>query len=165
MKNKEFFSQSETNKELFTPSSTTSWVLIFLILFGLMLTSLTINAQSINKKVAFAPEITEAYIIKEFTAKVVNNKIYFRFLLIDNRENTNYTLESSSNGTDFYAVKLKEGFKSPNGIPLLYCYSLDLHEFSDNTYRIRMDSDDGGEYSSALEFNSIDNLELSAQKN
>ena len=101
--------------------------------------------------------------IKEFTAKIVDNKIYFRFLIIDILENTNYTLESSSNGTDFYTIKLKEGFKSPNGIPLLYCYSIDLHSFSDNSYRIRIDSDNREEYSSIIEFNTIDNLALTAQ--
>lgn len=153
------------DQELFSPANSRSWVIIFTILLGLMLASLTINAQSLNQKIAFTPEITDDYIVKEFTAKVANNKIYFRFLLVDNRYNTNYTLESSSNGTDFYAVKLKEGFKSPNGVPLLYCYSIDLHEFSDNTYRIKIDSDDGDEYSSIIEFNKIHNIALTAQNN
>jgi len=153
------------NKELLSATSSTSWLLVFTLLFGLLLTSLTINAQSINQKETFNSAVINDCTIKEFTAKVVNNKIYFRFLVVENRDNTNYTLEASTNGDDYSPILQKEGFKSPNGTPLLYCYSLDLHDFSDNTYRIRRVTPDGVSFSNSIEFNDIDNLSLTAQKN
>ena len=153
------------DKKILSATSSTNWVLIFTVLLGLLLTSLTINAQSITQKATFNSETIDGCSIKEFTAKVVNNKIYFKFLIVENRDNTNYTLEASANGEDFYPVLEKEGFKSPNGIPLLYCYSLDLHDFSDDVYRIKRVTPEGDSFSNSIEFNAIDNLTITAQKN
>ncbi len=165
MKNNDFFTNEIRPKVILSSNLSTSWLLIFVILLGLMLTSLNINAQSISEKVSFNSENTNNFIVKEFTAKVVDNKIYFRFLIVENMENTNYILESSTNDSDFFPVIEKEGFKSPNRIPLLYCYSLDLHDYSDNVYRIKRITPDGISYSSNIEFNAIENLTLSAQVN
>ena len=151
------------NKDIFTPASSKNWIIVFSVLFLLMITSLSINAQIVVKKITFKPDATDDYVIKSFTATEVNNKVYFKFLVLENRYNTNYILESSSNGTDFYAVQLKEGFKSPNETPLLYCYSIDLNNLNDKTYRIRRDSSDGVNYTASLEIeNEI--LPLSVQK-
>ncbi len=153
------------NKELLVATSSTSWLLVFTLLFGLLLTSLTINAQSINQKETFNSAAIDDCTIKEFTAKVVGNKIYFKFLIVENLEQTNYTLEASTSGDDYSPILQKEGFKSPNGVPLLYCYSLDLHENSDKIYRIRRVSPEGDNFSATIEFNAIENLSLTAQKN
>ncbi|MBL4594712.1 MAG: hypothetical protein JKX68_12990 [Flavobacteriales bacterium] len=146
------------NQGILSPSNSRSWVIIFVILMGLMLTTVTINAQSINGKVAFNDDEVNDYVVKYFKVKKVNNKLYFKFLVLENRSNANYTLESSANGTDFSAVKLKQGFKSPNGVPLLYCYSVDLNNLNDTTYRIRRDSPDGINYSSIIEMDNSPNL-------
>ena len=85
--------------------------------------------------------------------------------MIENNFETNYTLESSSNGTDFFAVQLKEGYKSPSGVPLLYCYSVNLNDLDDKTYRIRRDSPYGINYSYVIEMSNSVNPNLSAQSN
>ena len=151
--------------QLLSATSSSSWFLVFTILMGLLLTSLTINAQNVVEKATFNVAATDDCTIKEFSAKVVNNKIYFRFLVIENIANTNYTLETSTNGEDFNPVLEKEGFKSPNNTPLLYCFSIDLHDFSDNIYRIRRVTPDGDSFSNRIEFSVIDNLTITAQKN
>ena len=145
------------------PSKSINWIIIFFILFGLMLTTITVKAQAIEKKVTFTPDITDNHIVKYFKVKEVSNKLYFKYLVLENEYNTSYTLESSSNGNEFYAVQLKEGFKSPKGVPLLYCYSVDLNQLNDKSFRIRRDSPDGVEYSSVIETGNSQNL--SAQKN
>ena len=152
-----------SNQKTLSPANSLSWVIVFIILMGLMLATLTINAQSIVKKTTFSSEITDDYIIKYFKVKEISNKLYFKFLVLENRENTNYTLESSSNGAEFYAVQLKQGFKSPSGAPLLYCYTVDLNQLNNKSYRIRRDSPEGIEYSPTIEIDNSPNL--SAQKN
>jgi len=153
------------NKTHLPASSDSNWIIIFTILFFLLILSISTNAQSMSKKTTFTSEITSDYIVKEFSAKEINNAIYFKFLVLENREDVNYTLESSSNGVDFYPVKLKEGFKSPNNYPLLYCYSIDLTILSDKTFRIKMDSKESINYSSVIELKNMIDQNLSAQKN
>ena len=153
------------HQEILTSSSSKNWIIVFAILTGLLLTTVTVSAQSIEEKNNFGPEITSDFIVKSFKVKEVNNKLYFKFLILENNIDADYTLESSSNGTDFYAVQLKEGFKSPNGVPLLYCYSVDLNQLNDNTYRIRRDSSNGINYSTVIVRNNVMNTNLSAQKN
>ena len=148
------------NQERTSPAS---WLIVIIVLVGLLFGATSINAQVLNEKNVFSPETTSDYLVKDFKVKEASNKLYFKFLIVENRLDTKYTLESSSNGTDFYAVELKEGFKSPNEVPLLYCYSVDLNQVNDNTYRIRRDSPDGTSYSSAIERASTINASLSAQ--
>ena len=150
---------------ILNPSSSKNWIIVFSILIGLMLATVSINAQSITSKVAFNDNETVDHLIKYFNVKEVNNTLYFNYLVVENRVHTAYTLESSSNGTDFYTVQLKEGFKSPSGVPLLYCYSVDLNVLNDRTYRIRRDSPDGINYSTVINRDVFVNPTLSAQNN
>ena len=151
--------------EIISSESSKSWLIVFVLLIGLLLGSLKMNAQSLSKRTVFNEQITSDYIINDFKVKEINNKLYFKFLVLENQYNTTYTLESSTNGKDFYAVQLKEGFKSPNGTPLLYCYTVDLNQLNDKSYRIRRDSDDGKEYSTVINLNNVVSPSLSAQNN
>lgn len=153
-----------TNNKSNLSVSGTSWVLIFTILLGLLIISSNIHAQAISKKIAFTPELTDNYVVKEFSMKEVNNKLYFRFLILENNQDVNYTLESSLNGTDFYPVQLKQGFQSPTGVPLLYCFVVDLNVLNDNVYRIKRTSPEGEEFSSFIEVNDHDLVFSSGNK-
>ncbi len=151
------------NQEKLSSTSDKHWIIVFVVLIGLMFVTVSVNAQAVNGKVVFNGDETNDYVMKSFKVKEVNNKLYFKFLVLENRLNTTYTLESSSNGDDFYAVQLKDGFKSPNGTPLLYCYAVDLNKLNDKVYRIRRDSPDGVNYSSLIERDNVINPSLSAQ--
>jgi hypothetical protein len=139
------------------------WILIFPFLFVLLFVSSNIKAQLVNEKMDFNSVTTNDYVVKEFTVKEVNDKLYFRFLVVESETNISYTLESSSNGKDFYPVNLKEGFKSPNNVPLLYCYSTNADKLYKQIYRIKRESIDGDSYSSLLKINDIENLVLLEQ--
>lgn len=98
----------------------------------------------------FTEKPSEEFVIKQFTAVQHQDKIYFKFLIVENRVNVNYVLESSTNGVDFVEVQKKEGFKSPNEIPLLYCYTIDEIDKKVKAYRIRLESINTIEYSSRV---------------
>jgi len=150
-------------KVLSFPSNKFS-LITYSFFIGLMFTSMAFNAQAINEKMTFEDDNIADHVIKYFKAKKINNKLYFKFLVLENRFHTTYALESSENGTDFYNVQKKEGFKSPIGTPLLYCYSIDLTRLSKNKYRIKRTSEDGINYSSIIEMNNPINPELSVLK-
>ena len=107
-----------------------------LVLFSLItLTVTSINAQSINEKHIFNISPSPDYLIEYFKAIELNKILYFKFLIRENNDNIAYVLESSVNGAEFKSTQIKEGFKSPHGVPLLYCYS---EKLTDNTtYRIK----------------------------
>jgi hypothetical protein len=148
-----------------TATSSNQWLITFVFLFIMMFISVSINAQSLIQKEIFNAKYEKDYEIKKFEVKEVNNKLYFKYIVLENQSNTLYTLESSINGVDFYAVQLKEGSKSPKDIPLLHCYSVNLDDLNDNEYRIRRDSPDGVEYSTILDVSNTNQHFLSAQKN
>ncbi len=84
---------------------------------------------------------TNLYNVKSFTVKEINNTAYFKFLIVENDDNAVYVLESSINGVDFIPVNLKEGFKSPNNTPLLYCFSINKESnVKGNYYRVKRKS-------------------------
>ena len=120
------------------------------ILIILWSSNIRLGAQSISNKVDFTEKPSEEFVIKQFTAVQHQDKIYFKFLIVENRVNVNYVLESSTNGVDFVEVQKKEGFKSPNEIPLLYCYTIDEIDKKVKAYRIRLESINTIEYSSRV---------------
>ena len=69
--------------------------------------------------------------------------MYFNFLIVENNDNIGYVLESSVNDSKFKSIQIKEGFKSPDGKPLLYCYSEKLTINENTSYRIKRISSDG----------------------
>lgn len=111
-----------------------------------------LRAQSVTTKVTF--EAVPEYVVKQFTAKHIQNKFYFKFLIQENREDVAYVLESSLDGVNFNEVAIKEGVKSPNKQPLLYCYIVDATTISDRIFRIKMMSDEVVTYSSLLNLSS-----------
>jgi len=124
--------------------------IISFILIILWSSNIRLGAQSISNKVDFTEKPSEEFVIKQFTAVQHQDKIYFKFLIVENRVNVNYVLESSTNGVDFVEVQKKEGFKSPNEIPLLYCYTIDEIDKKVKAYRIRLESINTIEYSSRV---------------
>jgi len=124
--------------------------IISFILIILWSSNIRLGAQSISNKVDFTEKPSEEFVIKQFTAVQHQDKIYFKFLIVENRVNVNYVLETSTNGVDFVEVQKKEGFKSPNEIPLLYCYTIDEIDKKVKSYRIRLESINTIEYSSRV---------------
>ncbi|NCP44944.1 MAG: hypothetical protein COW67_11705 [Flavobacteriales bacterium CG18_big_fil_WC_8_21_14_2_50_32_9] len=124
--------------------------IVSFILIILWSSNIRLGAQSISNKVDFTEKPSEEFVIKQFTAVQHQDKIYFKFLIVENRVNVNYVLESSTNGVDFVEVQKKEGFKSPNEIPLLYCYTIDEIDKKVKAYRIRLESINTIEYSSRV---------------
>lgn len=109
-----------------------------------------LRAQSVTTKVTF--EAVPEYVVKQFSANHIQNKFYFKFLILENREGADYVLESSSNGVDFNEVATKEGVKSPNNQPLLYCYIVNDIAISDRIFRVRISSNKEVTYSNLLDF-------------
>ena len=138
-------------------------ILIIVPLFALILCATSISAQIVEDKIGFDQERINDFTVKYFKVKEVNNTLYFKFLVLEYRANTAYVLESSSNGVDFDSVKMKQGYKSPNNVPLLYCYSVHLNNLAANTYRIKRISPDGNDYSEEIHMNSLTIQNLSAQ--
>jgi len=79
-------------------------------------------------------EELSSYDVKSFTVQEVNNKAYFKFLIVEGDDNTSYTLETSMNGIDFSPINIKEGFKSPNNTPLLYCFTVNKENNTNGSY-------------------------------
>jgi hypothetical protein len=113
------------------------------LLISILITS-TLSAntgQSIKTKSTTNLNNSISSAIEYFKVMEINKKLYFKFLIVENKDNVAYVLESSENGTDYSSIQIKEGFKSPNKTPLLYCYS---EKLIDNTsYRIKRVSFDG----------------------
>ena len=117
-----------------------------------------LRAQSVINKVSF--EATPEYVVKQFTAKHIQNKFYFKFLIQDNREEIKYVLESSKDGVNFSEVAIKEGVKSPNNQPLLYCYIVNGEVVRDRFFRVKIISNEEVNYSNLLDFSPITNQPL-----
>ena len=140
-----------------------------LFIFFLMI-SFNINAQSIIEKVDFSDDYTKNYDIKEFSCTQVESKAYFKFIISENRDNLKYVLESSENGIVFFVEKEKDGFKSPNGISLLYCFSVNTsNNFDTKFFRIKMMNGENYDYSTTIKLlenkSTQNNTLLSTQNN
>ena len=122
----------------------------FHIIFFLMI-SFNINAQSIIEKVDFSDNYAKNYDIKEFSCTQVESKAYFKFIISENRDDIKYVLESSENGITFFVEKEKEGFKSPNGIALMYCFSVNTkNNLGTRFFRIKIIDGENYDYSSTI---------------
>lgn len=119
---------------------------------------INLERQTVTNKVTF--EATPEYVVKQFTAKHIQNKFYFKFLIQENREDADYVLESSIDGINFNEVATKEGVKSPNNQPLLYCYIVDDTTISDRIFRVRITSNEEVTYSNLLDFSFTTNRAL-----
>lgn len=127
------------------------------LLFLITLAVTTINAQSINKENSTSPD----YFIEYFKVTELNNVLYFNFLIIENNNNIGYVLESSVNESEFQSIQIKQGVKSPNRVPLLYCYSEKLMNNENTTYRIKRISADGNiNYSFPITINNSSRSEI-----
>ena len=121
-----------------------------LFIFFLMI-SFNINAQSIIEKVDFSDNYSKNYDIKEFSCTQVESKAYFKFIISENRDDIKYVLESSENGIAFFVEKKKDGFKSPNGIALMYCFSVDTRNNLDTRFfRIKIMNGENYDYSPTI---------------
>ncbi len=121
-----------------------------LFIFFLMI-SFNINAQSIIEKVDFSDNYTKNYEIQEFSCTQVESKAYFKFIISENRDDIKYVLESSGNGIAFVVEKEKDGFKSPNGIALMYCFSVDTrNNLGTRFFRIKIMDGENYDYSPTI---------------
>lgn len=117
----------------------------------LLIISFNINAQSLIEKVNFSDDYTKNYEIQEFSCTQVESKSYFKFIISENRDDIKYILESSENGISFFVEKEKEGFKSPNGTPLMYCFSVDSKNNLDTRFfRIKIMNGENYDYSPTI---------------
>jgi hypothetical protein len=134
-------------------NSTFSKIITRLVLFSLIiLTIKSIDAQTINEENSLSSD----YFIEYFKAIELNKKLYFKFLIQENNDNIAYVLELSENGNEFKSIQIKEGFKSPNETPLLYCFSEKITDNENSTYRIKRISNDGViDYSCPIIINKI----------
>lgn len=120
------------------------------IIFFLMI-SFNINAQSIIEKVDFSDNYSKNYVITEFSCSQVESKAYFKFIISENRDDIKYILESSVNGIDFFVEKEKEGFKSPNGIALMYCFTVNTkNNLHTRYFRIKIMNGENYDYSPTI---------------
>lgn len=133
-------------------------IIASIIAIILLFASNKLRAQAVVNKVTF--EATPEYVIKHFTANNIQHKFYFKFLIQENREYATYVLESSLDGIKFNEVATKEGVKSPNKQPLLYCYIVDEVTLGDRIFRVRITSNEEVTYSNWLDFSSVDNQTL-----
>lgn len=116
-----------------------------------LLISFNINAQSIIEKVDFSDNYSKNYDIKEFSCTQVESKAYFKFIISENRDDIKYVLESSGNGIAFVAENEKDGFKSPNGIALMYCFSVNTNNSLDTRFfRIKIMDGENYDYSPTI---------------
>jgi hypothetical protein len=113
------------------------------ILFALTITLATASAQQVDNTNMFSNSLVVDYDIEYFKVMEVENKLFFKFLITEEKENTAYILESSTNGETFKSCQIKEGYKSPNNIPLLYCFAEQLNGNDITIYRIKRVSFDG----------------------
>lgn len=137
-----------------------SIIVSIIVLLYLLSASIQVSGQSLTNKVDFNEKYTQEFIIKQFTAKQLEGKIYFNFLIVEQRENTKYVLESSTNGVDFTEVQKKDGFKSPNSTPLLYCYTVDVVNRKVKEFRIRIEATNTIEYSNRIKIDAVKKEDL-----
>jgi hypothetical protein len=139
-------------------------ILIIIPLFIFSLFTLNVQAQIIQENFDFNEDVKSTYNIEYFTFAEANNTLYFKFLILENSDNAAYTLEYSENGVDFEFIQTKEGFKSPNNTPLLYCYSVNLSSLNAKSYRVkRTSTNEANEYSSIIYRSNNIQPSLSAQ--
>lgn len=119
-----------------------------------------LNAQSLIKKVDFGKIYTNEFVIKQFSGVQSDTTAYFKFIIHENRNKSNYTLEASINGIDFITIEKKEGFKSPNTEALMYCYSINTNTYLDyKLFRVKISSEDNIDYSHTIRLYDLDRLQ------
>lgn len=134
-----------------------------MILIILLIVSFNLNAQSLVKKVDFGDIYIKEYVIKQFSGVQSDTTAYFKFIIHENRDYTNYTLEASVNGTDFTAIEEKEGFKSPHSQALMHCYSINTNRYLDYKYfRIKISSKKNTNYSHTIRLYNHNTLQKEA---
>lgn len=130
-----------------------------MILIILLIVSFNLNAQSLVKKVDFGDIYIKEYVIKQFSVVQLDTTAYFKFIIHENRNHSNYTLEASINGVDFTEIEEKEGFKSPHSQALMYCYSINTNTYSDyKFFRIKISSKEETNYSHTVKLYNLDLL-------
>ena len=111
------------------------------ILFAITIT--LASAQQVDNTNMFSNNQVADYNIEYFKVMEVDNELFFKFLITEDTENTAYVLESSTNGETFKPLQIKEGYKSPNNVPLLHCFSEQVNEEEAIIYRIKRVSFNG----------------------
>ncbi|MCZ2222800.1 MAG: hypothetical protein LC122_04125 [Chitinophagales bacterium] len=84
-----------------------------------------LNAQSLIKKVDFGKIYTNEFVIKQFSGVQSDTTSYFKFIIHENRNKSNYTLEASINGIDFITIEKKKVLNAKHrsiNVLLLYQY-------------------------------------------
>ncbi len=130
-----------------------------MILIISLIVSFNLNAQSLVKKADFSDIHIKEYVIKQFSGVQSDTTAYFKLIIHENRDHTNYTLEASIDGSKFIAIEEKEGFKSPYSQALMYCYSVNTNKYSDyKFFRIKISSKEKTNYSHTVKLYNLDLL-------
>lgn len=149
------------NTMLISSKNNVNWFTIKTLVFPVLILIICLSSgeqlysQSITKQVAFDEESVQPYKVKQFTGKCVNEIIYFKFLVMENRKDIQaYILETSFDAINFMSVAFKDGFESPNNVPLLYCFKQPKSLIYKTYYRIKMVTKSGITYSNIIEHRS-----------
>lgn len=130
------------------------------LLFGI-----DIKAQALQDRYTFNDEFAQDFFIKDFSGRLIDTTIYFKFIIKEKQSSVNYILESSVDGAKFIPIYLKEGFISPMDVPLLYCYKTTINVEEILYYRVKRALNDEVFYSPILRFENQNRAELSALNN
>jgi hypothetical protein len=136
---------------------------LLILFFWLIAGNFKLKAQQIVQKINFNHEEITSFNIKEFSVKNINQVNYVRFLILENQNESHYILESSEDGENFIPLEMKDGFKSPNSSPLLYCFNEEETNI-EKKYRIKRVNNTEVSYSNIITVSPSENKFL-AQSN
>lgn len=114
------------------------------ILFALTLVfAFASSAQQVEVNSMFSNNQIVDHNIAYFKVMKIDKNLFFKLLITEDKENTTYIIEASIDGENFTSCQIKEGFKSPENTPLLYCFSEKRNQTTATVYRIKRVSFDG----------------------
>lgn len=117
------------------------------------------QAQSLTVREGFNNIENTTHTFENFKAKTINNKVYFMLLIHEKQEGSKYTLEVTNGNGKYIEIKSKTGLKSPENVPLLYCFTADVNH-ADSIYRIKRQVGFDISYSESIEVGFSNNIEL-----
>lgn len=126
--------------------------------------SFNMKGQSLTQKNDFNPEHTEDFIIKDFTGKLINEVVYFKFLVLENQIKADYILESSKDGINFSEIIKKQGHMSPQKTPLLHCYKVEIENSEALYFRIKRIQSDEINFTNTIYINADKELAFYTEK-
>ena len=130
-----------------------------------LFTSSNLEAQLLVNDYQFCSKAATKFSVEQFTGTLIKSKLYVKFLIVESEDRSSYTLETSVDGVNFKTDKTLSGLLSPSGVPLLYCYSLEMNGGDDVYIRVKREVNDGLSYTNNLFFKSNDQSEFISLNN